>query len=237
MRRLTWKVACPRRTDGSGSVKKTGAKCANRASLRNVKRSLQSVPAWRCNESRCRVPLAISGETVNGFCADVACASSAFFGLPMRSSERNTAWAWCPIVGRRVTSSGGDRWITALMGMVKRVVSTDFWEILSVVSNKRLLRVSSLLSQFPSRNRGSCRFKMTFYPEDYIEDGFPSRNRGSFNFKALPITLGETIAGFRFQSRNRGSFDFKKQRRIHRSISEPFKEFQSRNRGSFNFKC
>ena len=145
MRRLTWKVACPRRTDGSGSVKKTGAKCANRASLRNVKRSLQSVPAWRCNESRCRVPLAISGETVNGFCADVACASSAFFGLPMRSSERNTAWAWCPIVGRRVTSSGGDRWITALMGMVIRVVSTDFCEILSVclavrvVSNKRLL--------------------------------------------------------------------------------------------------
>ena len=145
MRRLTWKVACPRRTDGSGSVKKTGAKCANRASLRNVKRSLQSVPAWRCNESRCRVPLAISGETVNGFCADVACASSAFFGLPMRSSERNTAWAWCPIVGRRVTSSGGDRWITALMGMVKRVVSTDFCEILSVVSNKRLLMVSQPL--------------------------------------------------------------------------------------------
>ena len=38
---------------------------------------------------------------------------------------------------------------------------------------------------------------------------FQSRNRGSFNFKALPITLGETIAGFRFQSRNRGSFNFK----------------------------
>ena len=109
VRRLIWSVACPRRIDGSGWVKKTSAKCANRASLRNVKRSLQSVPAWRCNESRCRVPLAISGETVNGFCADVACASSAFFGLPMRSSERNTAWAWCPIVGRRVTSSGGDR--------------------------------------------------------------------------------------------------------------------------------
>ena len=150
MRRLTWKVACPRRTDGSGSVKKTGAKCANRASLRNVKRSLQSVPAWRCNESRCRVPLAISGETVNGFCEDVACASSAFFGLPMRSSERNTAWAWCPIVGRRVTSSGGDRWITALMGMVKRVVSTDFCEILSVDIVQVLEQVGFA---FPSRNR------------------------------------------------------------------------------------
>ena len=121
VRRLIWNVACPIRTDGSGVVKKTGAKCANKASLRNVKRSLQSVPAWRCNWSRCRVPLAISGETVNGFCADVACASSALFGLPMRSSERNTAWAWCPIVGRRVTSSGGDRWITALIGMVKRI--------------------------------------------------------------------------------------------------------------------
>ena len=119
-RRLIWKVACPRRTDGSGSVKKTGAKCANRASLRNVKRSLQSVSAWRCNWLRWRVPLVISGETVNGFCVDVACACSAIFGLPMRSSERNTAWAWCPMVGRRMASSGGERWMTALMGMVMR---------------------------------------------------------------------------------------------------------------------
>ena len=212
MRRLTWKVACPRRTDGSGSVKKTGAKCANRASLRNVKRSLQSVPAWRCNESRCRVPLAISGETVNGFCADVACASSAFFGLPMRSSERNTAWAWCPIVGRRVTSSGGDRWITALMGMVKRVVSTDFCEILSVVSNKRLLMVSSLLLQFQSRNRGSFGFKRyhtTGKTKSAIQAMFQSRNRGSFNFKPLPRFDGGLNDLHQFQSRNRGSFNFK----------------------------
>ena len=113
-------------------MKKDCAKCANRASLRKVKRSLHSVPASRCNWSRCRVPLAISGETVNGFCAEVACASSAFLGLPMRSNERKTAWAWCPIVGRRATSSGGERWITALIGMVVRVVSTDFCEILSV---------------------------------------------------------------------------------------------------------
>ena len=160
MRRLTWKVACPRRTDGSGSVKKTGAKCANRASLRNVKRSLQSVPAWRCNESRCRVPLAISGETVNGFCEDVACASSAFFGLPMRSSERNTAWAWCPIVGRRVTSSGGDRWITALIGMVKRIY-LRFYLVIERLLFKQTIEVvgDDELEQFQSRNRGSFDFK------------------------------------------------------------------------------
>ena len=90
MRRLIWNVACPRRMDGSGWVKKMGAKCANRASLRNVNRSLQSVPAWRCSWLRWRVPLAISGETVKGFCADVACASSAFFGLPLRSKVGNT---------------------------------------------------------------------------------------------------------------------------------------------------
>ena len=96
-----------------------GAKCAKRASLRNVNRSLQSVPAWRCSWLRWRVPLAIKGETVKGFCADVACASSATFGLLVCRSERNAAWAWCPIVGRRVTSSGGDRWITVLMGMIE----------------------------------------------------------------------------------------------------------------------
>ena len=154
MRRLMWKVACPRRIDGSGLLKKTGAKCANKASLKKVKRSLQSVSAWRCNWSRCRVPFAISGETVKGFCADSAWTSSAFLGLPRRSKVKNTACAWCPIVGRRMVSSGGDRWITVLMGMVMRVVSTDFCEILSVclavrvVSNKRLLMVSSFLLLF-----------------------------------------------------------------------------------------
>ena len=132
--RLTWNVASPRRTDGSGFAKKTGAKCANSASLRNVKRSLHWVPACRCNWLWWRVPLALRGETVKGFCADVACASSAFFGLPMCSNARKAAWAWCPIVGRRVTSSGGERWITVLMGMVIRGVSADFCEILSVVS-------------------------------------------------------------------------------------------------------
>ena len=192
MRRLTWKVACPRRTDGSGSVKKTGAKCANRASLRNVKRSLQSVPAWRCNESRCRVPLAISGETVNGFCADVACASSAFFGLPMRSSERNTAWAWCPIVGRRVTSSGGDRWITALMGMVKRIVQYGFYLVIEnpfswFKSTSRLLslwNVCFAVSISESRRSFDFRQTMEVVGDDELEL-FQSRNREFFCFSSF----------------------------------------------------
>lgn len=74
-----------------------------------MKRSLQGVPALMCNWSRCRVTLAISGETVKGFCADSAWTFSALLGLPIRSKAKNTAWAWCPIVGRRVVSSGDDR--------------------------------------------------------------------------------------------------------------------------------
>ena len=210
MRRLTWKVACPRRTDGSGSVKKTGAKCANRASLRNVKRSLQSVPAWRCNESRCRVPLAISGETVNGFCADVACASSAFFGLPMRSSERNTAWAWCPIVGRRVTSSGGDRWITALIGMVNKGFQYGFLRNPFSLSVKEAADgIKPLVPVFISQSRffwfqaWLCK---RLFASHYLM--FRSRNRGSFGFKHRSSKTTVRLS-LTFQSRNRRSFGFK----------------------------